>query len=66
MTPQGVSASQIEPGMIIRLRNCNCFHEVTAVDANLDPDVNPRAIIEVTLPHGQQHFFRASDWVEIK
>jgi len=47
--------------MVIRLR-CNCYHEVLGVERSVD---SPRAIVAVTLPHGQQDFFRASDWVEV-
>lgn len=47
--------------MVIRLR-CNCYHEVLDVERSVD---SPRAIVAVTLPHGQQDFFRASDWVEV-
>jgi hypothetical protein len=60
----GVSAEDIKPGMIIRLRNCNCLHRVVAV-AYPGTETNPRAIVAVTLPHDAQYFFRASDWVEV-
>ena len=66
MNPSGVSAADLKPGMVIRLRNCNCLHEVIDVETNLDPETNPRAIVAVTLPHDGQYFFRASDWVEVK
>lgn len=60
-TISGMSAGKIQVGMIIRSR-CNCYHEVLEVERSLD---SPRAIVAFTLPHGQQDFFRATDWVEV-
>lgn len=58
-------AQDIKPGMVIRL-SCNCFHKVLAVDFDDDPETNPRRIVTATLPHDDLHFFRASDWVEVR